>query len=163
MEVRAQTAEAVEPILARTRWAWDGYHRLLDIPLSGGDDISERHTRGTPGVAVINETLARQAFRGADPIGEVLMVSMGSQSVPFDVVGVSADTRNAGLEEAPEPEITFAMRQAGIARVTLLVDSAIMPANWMRTLEEAIWRIDANQPILRSYRLTDDLDIQTRR
>jgi putative ABC transport system permease protein len=163
MEVRAQTAEAVEPIMARTRWAWDGYHRLLDIPLSGGDDISERHTRGTPGVAVINETLARQAFRGADPIGEVLMVAMGSQSVPFDVVGVSADTRNAGLEEAPEPEITFAMRQAGIARVTLLVDSAIMPANWMRTLEEALWRIDADQPILRSYSLTDDLDNQTRR
>jgi hypothetical protein len=164
MEVRSQTSEeGVDPILARTRWVWDEYHRVLEIPLIGGSDISGEHTNDVPRVVVINETLAQQAFRGADPVGETLLVSMGSQSIPFEIVGVSADTRNAGLEATPNPEIAFAMRQAGIGRVTLLVDSAIMPANWLRTLEEAIWRVDPDQPILRSYRLTDDLGNQTRR
>lgn len=163
-EVTAQAGERVEPVLAQTHWIWEGYHRLMGIPLRAGTDIAERHTFGTPWVVVINETLARQVFGDANPIGQTLMVAGGApQPTPFEIVGVSADTHNVGLEAAPEPELEFAMRQAAIGRVTLLVDSAIMPANWMHTLEEAVWRVDPEQPILRTYRLTDDLRNQTRR
>jgi hypothetical protein len=163
MEVTARAVEPMEPILARTRWVFDEYHRLLGIPLRRGRDISEQHTMDTQRVVVISETLARQAFRGADPVGQVLMVSMGPQPAPFEVVGVSADTRNAGLGAPPEPEVAFAMRQFVLPRVTVLVDLAIMAPNWRRTLEEAIWRADPQQPISRSYALTDDLGNQTRR
>ncbi|MDA2931334.1 ABC transporter permease [Acidobacteria bacterium AH-259-O06] len=45
------------------------YFRTLQIPLLKGRVFTERDGAGAPGVAIINETLARQFLPGEDPIG----------------------------------------------------------------------------------------------
>src|SRR5690606_19788412 len=151
-------------VLANVRSASPGYHRLLEIPLLRGRDISARDSTSAPRVVVINETLARQAFGDTDPIGQVLMVGMGgSQPGPLEIVGVVGDTRNAGLRAPIQPEMTFPMRQYPMPSVTLLVKSSLLPPNWRRTLEEAVRRVDPDQAVARSYLIADDLSMQTRR
>ena len=45
------------------------YFRTLQIPLLKGRVFTERDGAGAPGVAIINETMARQFLPGEDPIG----------------------------------------------------------------------------------------------
>jgi putative ABC transport system permease protein len=61
-----------------------------------------------PGVSnvVINETLARRAFGGDDPIGR----RIGGKTV----IGVAADVRNLGPEQVPNPEF-YQVRKASRA------------------------------------------------
>jgi len=46
--------------------------RLLEIPLRRGRTFTSADGPGSTEVAVVNETLARQRFGGADPIGRRL-------------------------------------------------------------------------------------------
>src|SRR5690606_1233543 len=68
-----------------------------------------------------------------------------------------ASTRSA----ATQPELTLPIEQYQDFpfSATLLADAPGVP---MRTLEEAIWRVDGGQAINRSFTLADDLDAQTR-
>ena len=71
---------------------------------------------------VINETLARQAFPGADPIGKRIRLPFVDASTSFaQVVGVVADLRYSKLGAATEPELFVDYAHARIARTTLTI------------------------------------------
>src|SRR5690606_13494703 len=120
-------------------------------------------TTSAPRVVVVNETLTRQLFGDADPTGEALLVDMGGGVASTTIVGVVADTRNAGLRAPPRPEITFSLRQMSTPSFTLLVSAPRVQSNLLRILEEAIRRIDPNQAVVRSYLLADELGNQMHR
>jgi len=44
------------------------YFATLDIPVRRGRAFTSADRRGAPRVAIINETMAREAFPGQDPI-----------------------------------------------------------------------------------------------
>ena len=46
------------------------YFRVLRIPLKAGRTFTPQDVRSAPLVMMINETLAREAFEGQDPIGK---------------------------------------------------------------------------------------------
>lgn len=73
---------------AQVRWIAPGYFRLLGIPLVAGDDgVNEEPSQR---LVVINETLARQAFGDADPVGKTIQWNgLGG----WRVGGVVRDTR----------------------------------------------------------------------
>src|SRR4029453_16489919 len=72
-----------------------GWFDLMRIPLRGGRLLDARDETGPPTV-VINESLARRRFPGADPIGQRL--HMGDTNQPwYTVVGVVGDVKQASL------------------------------------------------------------------
>jgi putative ABC transport system permease protein len=64
-------------------------------------------------VMVINETLAREAFRGQDPIGKRITCCEGGPDKPMwkTVVGVVADLRSRGPAQPPQPEFYLPIAQ----------------------------------------------------
>lgn len=160
-DVAVRGRDEIEPTQASLRRAMPELHRFLGIPMVRGRDISPLDTAGAPNVVVINETLARRVFGDADPVGEVLLLPLGDgPRIPFEIVGVSADTKNAGLRVPTEPEMMVAINQTPWAGVTLLVDSAVTPPGWIETLQQAVWAVDPQQALSRSYFLEDDLAAQ---
>jgi hypothetical protein len=84
-----------------------------------------------PHVVVINETLARQAFSATDPIGQVLMLLVGNQQLPHEVVGVAADPRRSvlGGDERPfQYWLSANALQSDLLRPTYLVFRSSDPA-----------------------------------
>jgi len=84
------------------------YFDVLNVPLLEGRPLSEQEVLNAGKVAIINRTFARQYFGAADPLGK--MVKFGFlEQVPekinagFEIVGVVADQKNQGLEEAAHP------------------------------------------------------------
>ena len=86
------------------RYVTPGYFEALGIPVRGRR-LSDRNTADTPRVILINETLARRQFGGADPIG--VQMNRGT------IVGVVGDVRQVGLDDAAAPEICFPRRRTG--------------------------------------------------
>src|SRR5256884_471250 len=93
------------------------YFHLMRTPLVKGRTFSDRDAADAPGVAIVNEALARVAFAGRDAIGQ--HISFGGPTAPWkEVVGVAANVREDALHREPLPEIfvphlqqpSFAMR-----------------------------------------------------
>jgi predicted permease len=150
-------AEGEEPIRANIQAVTGDYHRVFDIDMMEGRDISERDVSGVQQVAVINETLARLAFGDMDPIGRTMEMSQRM----FEVVGVAADRKNAGLRAPTKPEFVISLYQWQAAAATIFVDFETTSFDWPRVLEEVIWRVDPVQAISREFLLSDELESQT--
>jgi putative ABC transport system permease protein len=84
---------------------WDmvtpDYFRALNIPLKGGRYFTDRDSRSSPAVALINETMARKYFPNKDPIGQLLTIGKiegpDFAEPPRQIVGVVGDVRVADL------------------------------------------------------------------
>ncbi len=83
-----------------------GYLSVFRIPILRGRDFKETDTLGAPGVALINESLAKQYWPKEDPVGHQVLVNTalgaGSQEGPRTIIGVVADTHNNGLGHPPD-------------------------------------------------------------
>ena len=83
-----------------------GYFETMQMPVLQGRGLEAGDRAGTPQVAVVNRTLARQAWPGEDPIGQRLLMGGGAtDSVYRTVVGIVGDVRHRGLDAEPRPEI----------------------------------------------------------
>jgi putative ABC transport system permease protein len=92
------------------------YFRTLGIPLRRGRAFTESDTHTSTPVVIISETLARQQFPDADPIGQRIRIN---ERLPLsccvvagpvagvwrEIVGVAGDIRQANLDEAPAATI----------------------------------------------------------
>jgi predicted lysophospholipase L1 biosynthesis ABC-type transport system permease subunit len=66
--------------------------------------FAERDGPDAPHVAVINESLARSRWNGADPIGATIEFgNMDGDLRPLTIVGIVGDTREYGLEQPARP------------------------------------------------------------
>jgi len=76
-------------------------------------------------VAVINETLARQAFSGQDPIGKRIKSGQPTDSRPwFTVIGVARDFRHYQLPEAMGPAMYLSFNEAPGYTLSVVVRTA---------------------------------------
>ncbi|MEX2263774.1 MAG: ABC transporter permease, partial [Bryobacteraceae bacterium] len=76
-----------------------GWIDAMKIPLLAGRDFSASDT--SPGLAIVNETFAKQYFDGENPIGRSFEQSYGG--VPFQIVGLVRDARYSNMREPTQP------------------------------------------------------------
>ena len=83
-----------------------GWFDTLRIPIVAGRDFTWQDRVGTPSVAIVNETLARQFWNGA-AVGRTLRF----HSKTAEVVGVVRDTKYWTIGEAIAPQVYLPFRQ----------------------------------------------------
>ena len=90
-----------------------GYFVTLHTPLLAGRDFQVSDAKTAPGVAVVNETVARKFFPGANPVGETFRVVNGHTGTgpTFQVVGLVKDAKYESLREATFPQAFFPISQ----------------------------------------------------
>ena len=97
MEIEARPVGPGEPSLsADWQVTTPGYFETMGIRLVSGRFLDSTDTRSSRPVIAINETLAREYFRGEPPVGKRIRVGDGQR--PWrEIVGVVGDTRHNGL------------------------------------------------------------------
>jgi putative ABC transport system permease protein len=91
------------------------YFQVMNIRLLRGRAFNAADAAEAPRVAVINETLAARIWPGEDPIGKRLKT--GQQAAPdawnpwCEVVGVAADVKLEGLENATPMQVYLPLSQ----------------------------------------------------
>ena len=118
------------------------YFKTLQIPVLRGRGIVETDRRGSPDVALVNETLARALWPDSDPLGRTLDVD----DQRIEIVGVARNAKYDEATEDPRPFLYLALAQHSmIDRETVIVRSATSRVvtgsalrNEMRTLDAAL-------------------------
>ena len=90
---------------------------LLRLPVVRGRAFSDRDDIGTPPVAIVNESLARRAWPGEDPVGRRLTVS----DRVLTVVGVAKDVKRNWYERDIASMVYLPDPQWGAATMQLLL------------------------------------------
>jgi len=78
------------------------YFEAMGIPLVRGRSFTDLDVRGQPGVAIINNAMARRFWPGEDPLGQRLKTrGLGKEAGPetFEIVGIVGDTRESIFDE----------------------------------------------------------------
>jgi len=120
----------------------DRYFHAMGIPLKSGRDFTERDTKGSLPVIILNETCARTLWPGEDPIGKIV-----AEDVDRTVVGVVGDVHHMALEEASGNEFYIPMRQTqDYGTVDLVVRTSMPTAELASRLREALRPIEPDLP-----------------
>jgi ABC-type antimicrobial peptide transport system permease subunit len=105
-----------------------------------------RDVFGKPSVILVNAQFAKQFLSDRNPIGQKLQLCWTVQN-PAEIVGVVADTRQAGLKTPPKPTIFVNNAQSPMYFAQLTVRTSGDPGQMARAIEAAIHRVDPDQAL----------------
>lgn len=144
-----------ETILMAGRTISPEYFSVMGIPLLEGRFFSESDGNGSPPVAIINQSFARQLFPGREAIGQTLPKEGSGPATT--VVGVVKDSAQMSYDEPARAEIYIPYQQFifGAFLSTIVVRTAGDPLALAETLRKAIWAVDPNEPILKVETMND--------
>jgi putative ABC transport system permease protein len=122
-----------------------GYVETMAIPLRRGREFTAHDDATAPPVAIVNETVVRRFWPGADPIGKRILV--GRMVKPVEVVGVLGDVRNNRLAADVQPEIYLPFAQLPWASMNLVVRTAGHPDRFVAPVRSRVLALDRDQPV----------------
>ena len=126
-----------------------GYFRTLGIPLRRGRDFAARDSLATPPVAIINERLARRFWPaypgGEEPLGRYILV--GANPQPFQIVGIVADVRQAGLAQEAGLGVYRSSTQTPPMSAMFAVRTEGDPLRFVKAIRRELRAIDPDQAI----------------
>ena len=136
------------------------YLKTLKIALRQGRYFDEHDNAQSMKVAIINETMARQYWRGENVIGRRFKLGDPNEDVPwFSIVGVVADVRQMGLDEPVKAEMYFPYSQIDnqpwFAPRDLAIRTTGDPLKLVSSVREAVRAVDPDQPISNVAVLSD--------
>ncbi|MEZ4586115.1 MAG: FtsX-like permease family protein [Gemmatimonadales bacterium] len=91
-----------ESPVATVQMVSPGYFEAVGLRVAGRT-FSERDGAMDPAVAIVNETMARRHWPGRSAIGQRIRVWNDPVKPWMEIVGVVADVRALGLDQAPTP------------------------------------------------------------
>jgi putative ABC transport system permease protein len=128
----------------------EGYFPVLKIQFIDGRPFTEAEVEGKRKLAVINQTFAHKYFGNENPLGQRVHIAQLEQFPDkladpwFEVIGVVADAKNRGLQDAPEPEMWVPYTMTGSGARGVLVRTGPEPMTMMNAVRHEIWATDSN-------------------
>ena len=135
------------------------YFATMKIPLIRGRVWSDSESAGTPHVAVVNQTMARELWPDESAIGRRVrmpdyvksstyfrLAAPGSDGW-FEIVGIVGNTPNVGLHEPPAPSIYVPYTLMLGDSLNVILRTSHDPLSMTRSIREAVRTVDPNQPV----------------
>jgi putative ABC transport system permease protein len=109
-----------------------GYVSTLEIPLLRGRNFTRQDDAASPGVALINQAMARQYWPNSDPLKDRILIGAGAGPAfaenPRQIVGIIGDTHDGGPESDPAPMMYIPLVQMPDLETAL--NSQVAPLYW---------------------------------
>jgi len=144
-----------ETLVSDFRRVSAGYFKTMGLALLRGRLLADSDRESAPPVILIDETLARQYFRGEDPIGRRMRL-WGQYR---QIVGIVSQVRHYGLERKAEPTIYAPFEQMPKGSMALAVRTTMDTAAVVRAVKEAVWSVDPGQPVFQIRSMDDYLSL----
>ncbi len=111
----------------------------LGVPILRGRDFNDSDGYEAPFTVIINESMAKKAFPGQDPLGHILYCGFDSPN-PMTIVGIVGDVREYGPATAPGPELFMPYQQhpRPSAFMTVLVRTNAEPGLLAESLRKKV-------------------------
>ncbi len=142
----------------------DRYFETMAIPVLAGRVPDQRDRLGTPGVVVINETLASRLFPGRDVtavIGQPVRLG-ATTGATNEVVGVVANIRSRRPDAVPDPEVYIAFNQFPSPVLNYVVRAEGDPAALTGQIRSALAQMTPNVALAAVRTLEEVVSTATR-
>lgn len=138
-----------DPVWAiEIRSASPGYFHALNIPLVRGRDFAESDLGSGSYFAMINEKFARMLAQYGDPLGKRILDELADPKAAVNIVGITADVHQAGLDAPVRPEVYFLNNvplPGNEASMNLVVRAVGDPDALVNAIRHEVAAIDPNQ------------------
>ena len=136
------------------------YFEALRMHLLAGRAFSAQDKESSPRVAILNRNLARGLFGDENPLGKTLeFVSDQRRGMPAEapvqIIGVAENAQVFGADEVPQDILFVPFLQNPVPAVYLLVVSDVPRVALVRSIREAAYALDKDQPVF-DMRTMDD-------
>jgi putative ABC transport system permease protein len=135
--------------MADRREAMPGYFEAMGLSLQRGRFFRDGDAKDAPRVAIVDESLARTYWPGADPIGKRLRRGDFDDKDPqwITVVGVVGNVRNSGLHVEARPQVYYPFAQSVDRQMSITVRTQGDPLRLAKAVRDAIHSVDPDQPV----------------
>jgi len=133
------------------------YFTTLGIPLVTGRQFTRADDEKTALVAVVNETMAAQYWRGRNPIGERVQV----KGRWMQVVGVAKDSKYQSVRETPKAFFYVPLRQNFSRGAGLYIRTPLSPETMASALMREVHALDGNLALFEVITLQEQVDRST--
>jgi predicted permease len=142
-----------EPLIFAKPIAPD-YFATLRIPFISGRDFNASDKPGSPPVAIVNETFARQIVANRLPLGQSVLID----DKPYQIVGLVKDAQMRSAIEGPVPlaYVPFWQDQT-LLEARMCIRVAGDPAAALPMVRRAIASIDPDVPVTETMPLMDQV------
>lgn len=126
------------------------YFAVIGVPLKAGRWFTERDRADTPGVVIINETMARRFWPNDNPIGRRIAHDLSivpRQQTVREIVGVVGDVRHFAVERAAEPQMFVPHAQMPWPSMALVLRSHLDAQTLTREVRQTVWSLDGTLPV----------------
>jgi predicted permease len=133
------------------RWAATaGYFQTMGIPLVRGRFFSDRDAADTPGVAIIDETMARKYWPNEDPVGKRITFEGGRENPRWrEIVGIVGHVKHQGLDGESRVQYYLPHAQRSAPSMYLAVRTANDPTSVAGAVRSVVRELDRDLPVFR--------------
>lgn len=137
------------------RVASSGYFSAMGIPLIAGRYFDDTDFANPAGVALINQTAARDFWPGQNPIGQrVKFGSSPEKQTWITIVGVVGDVHHFGLDVPASPEAYRPMAYSALSNPILVARVQGDPAAALPNMAAAVRAVDPTLPAYGAFPMT---------
>ncbi len=129
-------------ILVQVNTVGTGYFQTIGIPIVRGRDFTRGDTMAAPKVVIVNQTMARQFWKGEEPLGKRFKF-FGDQDFTT-VAGVAQDSKYNSVTEDPQNFIYMPLGQNYTPQATLHIRAARDASGLANAVRGAAREIDAS-------------------
>jgi hypothetical protein len=122
------------------------YFETMRIPIVRGRGFTPQDTLDSRLVVIANETLARQYWPDADPVGQTLHIPRLAGS-RWEVAGVARDSKYLAVFERPLPPVYFPFPQVLSSLRVLHIRSKVPPGVMGPQVVQAVHALDPEMPV----------------
>jgi putative ABC transport system permease protein len=145
-----ETARNFESVTADGRQISPEYFEAMDAQLIAGRTFTYQDSAGTPPVIIIDETLARLAWPGANAVGKQLQLApTGEENAFSEVVGVVEHMRQHDLTRDILHQIYYPIGQGTPTVMTFVVEAALDPVSLVPAVRQTVESMDPDLPVSR--------------
>ena len=134
----------------------DGYFDVMGIPVVQGRTCDATDRSDAPRVVILNRLLADRLWPGASAVGQRLRAA----GLPGEalVVGVVGNTLHHGQRTGMDAHIYACFAQSPSIFATLVARTTAEPMAAARSVQQAVWSVDPEQPVWKIRSMTTLVD-----
>jgi predicted permease len=134
------------------------YFGLLRMTLLRGRLFTDFDDESAPGVAIVNDAMARMFWPGANSIGQHVKLSRSSTSWTT-IIGVVADARTESLKDAGVPEIYASAYQQREKHLAIFLRGQFDVAAMADRVREQVQLVDDTLPVYGAQTLNETVAV----
>lgn len=135
-----------------------GFFETLKVQFAAGRAFGTQDHADAPRVVIVNETLAKLAWPGQDPLGRRMRAGGETSQAPWmTVIGVIKDLRRGEVTRAIRPELYMSALQVTPRTQMLVIRTAGDPTAILAPLRREVRALDPQLPLFATGTLAAEL------